>query len=127
MFDFEKVMAEKSNAELLGMINDDANKYQHDAIVAAQNELSKRNLSASETATAINQYQLERAETDSKSSERLGVQWKILVFLFPAIATIIISLYFRSAGYDRKAKELVVWTFYGFAFYLLSIVVLKHI
>jgi hypothetical protein len=35
------------------------------------------------------------------------------------------SGHLKSGGYDRKARELVTWTFYGFGFYILLILLAR--
>jgi hypothetical protein len=127
MFDFAKTMKEKSDAELLSIVGEDSGQYQQDAISAAQVELNLRNLSDSQ----ITQFKKENKEKKDielqKAQMPLDTHYRVLTLIFPAIITIVLSGYFKGSGYDRKAKELVLWTFYGFGFYFLLIFILKNL
>ncbi|MCO4294068.1 hypothetical protein NF867_14470 [Solitalea sp. MAHUQ-68] len=80
--------------------------------------MALRNLSDDQIETA-NQENIRITEiTESKSNTPLGTFWKVLTFIFPGVIQIIFSGTFKADGYDRKAKELVRWTLYGFSFYL---------
>lgn len=117
-------MAAKSDSELLEVLNE-GNKYQSEAIIAAKNELSNRNLSITQLENATKAYLGDKAIDESKRNAPLDLQWKILTFIFPAILTIILSGHLKSGGYDRKAKQLVTWTFYGLGFYAILILLLN--
>lgn len=123
MFDFAKVMAGRTNAELIAVVTEPS-KYQQEAVVAAQNELGKRNLSADTLQAATKAYTEDKAIKNEKANESLDGFFKILTMLLPGLFTIMMSGHLRTNGYDRKAKELVTWTLYGFAFYTVMAILL---
>jgi hypothetical protein len=125
MFDFNKVMAGKSDSELLQVVND-TSKYQHEAVNAAKIELAKRNLSTTKLEEATKTYLHNKEADESRANVPLDNHWKLLTLLFPAIFTVIMSGHLKGGGYDRKAKELATWTFYGFALYA-AIIILANV
>ncbi len=115
--DFSEIMKQRTDAELLKIVNEQRDGYQSEAIEAAEKEIKERNLSIVQidAAKKVNQEK-DQIETE-KANEKLGKGWKILTFIFPGIIQIIFAGTFKADGYDRKAKELAKWTFYGLGFY----------
>jgi len=62
-----------------------------------------------------------------KSSEPLGTEWKILTLILPMVSTFILSGFYKSNGYDKKAKDVAIWTFFGFVGYMVRIVILSRV
>ncbi len=114
---FTKVMSEKSDAELLKIVNEMRKDYQPDAVEAAELELKSRNLDTSQIESALKENEIETQEINHKANKKLGALWKTLAFIFPGILLIIFAGTFKVDGYHRKAKELTSWTLYGFGFY----------
>ncbi|MEO5562159.1 MAG: hypothetical protein ABIR18_01965 [Chitinophagaceae bacterium] len=115
-------MSEISDTELIKVVTTDREAYQEAALVAAENELSKRNLTFEQIATAKKINEAEKTIRDKKANTPLDSHWKIVAFFFPAIFQLIISGIFKGEGYDRKANELTWWTLYGIGFYILLII-----
>jgi hypothetical protein len=111
-------MSEKSDAELLKIINEQRNDYQIEAVEAAEIELKNRNLDNTQIEEAIKHNEITKQEITEKANLKLGTGWKILTFIFPGIIQVIFAGTFKADGYDRKAKELTKWTLYGFGFYI---------
>ncbi len=115
---FTEQMSKRTNVELLKILNEQRNDYQPEAITAAEEELGKRNLSNEQVATAKEELEAKRQFDEKRANEPLGAGWKILTAMFPGLIQIIFSGTFKADGYDRKARELVRWTLYGFIFYV---------
>jgi len=127
---FTSSMVQLSDTELLKVVTISRNDYQPEAIEAAEIELKNRNLSVQQTEEAIKENEsLEQIKIE-KANKELGITLKVLSFIFPGIIQILFSRVFKADGYDRKARELLKWTFYGFGFYLgivILIVILSRI
>ena len=127
---FTSSMVQLSDTELLKVVTISRNDYQPEAIEAAEIELKNRNLSVQQTEEAIKENEsLEQIKIE-KANKELGITLKVLSFIFPGIIQILFSRVFKADGYDRKARELLKWTFYGFGFYLgivILIIILSRI
>ena len=116
--EFDDVMRKRTDADLIKIVNGPIDDYQPAALEAAKREFEKRNLSETEI-VAVKQEILQQQQIDeAKANTPLGGGFKILAFIFPGIPLLLMSGLFKADGYDRKAKEMVRWTLYGFAGYL---------
>ena len=114
---FDEVMSIRTDAELLKILNSPVGDYQPIALEAAKREFAKRNLSDNQVSTAKQEMDENQKIKDEKANVPLWIGWKILTAIFPGILQIIFYGTFKADGYDRKAKELVQWTLFGFGFY----------
>jgi hypothetical protein len=114
---FASQMATRTNPELLKILNEQRNDYQPEPIIAAEEEFAKRNLTNNEVAAAKSKIETERNFDEKRASEPLDPGMKIACAMFPGVLQIIYSKIYIAEGYDRKARELVRWTIYGFSFY----------
>lgn len=108
--DFRNVMEQKSDSDLLEIVTKLKNDYQPEAVVAAQNEIEKRNL----TETQIEQANIEIEEKEKKNVKRenepLGAGQKILFLIFFwGIIPWAMAGTFKADGYTRKYKD--AWKF----------------
>lgn len=108
--DFTKIMEQKSDSDLLEIVTKLKDDYQPEAVVAAQNEIEKRNL----TGTQIEQANLEIDEKEKKNFERenepLGAGQKILFLIFFwGIIPWAMAGTFKADGYTKKYKD--AWKF----------------
>ena len=110
-------MSQRSDAELLKILNEQRYDYQPEAVVAAEEELKKRNLSVEAIEKAKKEIEINKKVVADKADQKLDGAWKAIAFIFPGLLLVIFSGTFKADGYDRKAKELVKWTLFGFAFY----------
>ncbi len=127
---FTSSMVQLSDSELLKVVTIARNDYQPEAIEAAEIELKNRNLSVQKTEEVIKENEALEQIKMEKANKELGATLKVLSFIFPGIIQILFSRVFKADGYDRKARELIKWTFYGFGFYLgivILIVILSRI
>ncbi|MFI5162170.1 MAG: hypothetical protein ACHQHN_12900 [Sphingobacteriales bacterium] len=116
--EFDAIMVQRTDAELIAILNGPKENYQSAAMEAAQRVFNKRNLSQEQIIVAEHEIETIRLKDDAKANEPLGVVYKIWAFIFPGIFLIIFSGTFNADGYDRKAKELRRWNLYGFGFYV---------
>lgn len=122
---FEDVMSKQTDAELLKIVTGPIEDYQPAALEAAKKELAKRNLSADRLVTVKQEVEHDQKLKDEKANQPLQTGWKVLTFIFPGLIQTVFSGTFKADGYDRKAKELVNWTIYGFGFYVGLIVLIS--
>jgi hypothetical protein len=120
-FDFKKVMEENSDEELVKIVTVYRTDYQDEAIIAAEDELRSRNLSLEQTENYKITAEKTHAQDIKKANEPLETPIKIVTAIFPMIITFILSGFYKSKGYDKKAKDLIMWTFVGFAAYIFLI------
>ena len=116
-FDFEKTMEKASDTELIRIVTN-PDQYQHEAIIAAQKELSKRNIPHEQFLTIKGSVGKENDIQAYKANTPLEIHWKVLAFLFPGFVQLILASSFKAEGYERKANEVARWTFYGLGFYI---------
>jgi len=127
---FVEIMAQRTDAELLKILKEQRDDYQPDAVLAAEIEFKKRNLSEDQIKTATKEIEIDKKIVLDKANKKLGGGWKTFAFIFPGLLLIIFSGTFKADGYDRKARELVKWTLFGLAFYFglaLLIIILNMI
>jgi hypothetical protein len=118
-FDFKATMQSTSTEDLVKIITAKRSNYQQETISAAENELKSRNYSFEILEGHVAKARLQQEIEEERSLKPLGTEYKILAFIFPGVATLIFSGLFKSEGYDKKASDLVKWTFYGIGFYIL--------
>ena len=111
-------MTQRTDAELLKIVNEQRNDYQTEALEAAELELKNRNLSIERVQEAIQENETKKQIETDKANVKLSGIWKVLTFIFPGLIQVIFAGTFKADGYDRKASELTKWTLYGFGFYL---------
>jgi hypothetical protein len=115
--DFRQVMSSKTDSDLLKIITVEREQFQADAIIAAEEELKRRNLTADQMDTVKTETKMNAIIDNEKSNEPLGLFLKILTFMFPVILAMFFSAAYKNSGYGRKANELTRWTIYGLIFY----------
>lgn len=117
-FDFKTEMTKRTDEELIKLLTADKENYLPEALAAAVEEFEQRNLSPEKLSSITKEVTRKKEIEDKKMNEPLDVGIKVITFLLPLILTLVLSGYYKSGGYDRKARELVKWTMYGFGFYL---------
>jgi hypothetical protein len=113
---FTNVMAKKTDAELLKILANDNDGYVADALVAAEEEFKKRNLSSEELQDAKKINTKLKDIEEKIADEPLEDYLKALVLFYP-LKAILSSGLFYNQGYKRKSEEIVTWGYYGLAFY----------
>lgn len=124
-FDFTSKMKEATDAELLNIVTLERDNFQEEAVVAAEVELEKRNLTPEQIHIETTFNEKQQQIRSDKANTPLETHWKILTFLFPGIFQLILSGLFKGSGYDRKANELAKWTLFGVGFYIGLVIILS--
>ena len=126
-FDFKNEMIKRSDTELIQILTVDKNNYLPEALTAAKEEFEKRNLQNEKIEIITKEIIQETEIKNKKSNEPLDIGIKVSTFLFPVILTIILSGYYKSQGYDKKSKDLVLWTLGGICFYIIFGIVIANL
>ena len=116
--EFDEVMRKRSDADLVKIINGPPDDYQPVALEAAKREFDRRSLSETQIAAVKEEIVHEQEVDEAKANVPLGVAAKILAFIFPGIILLMFAGTYKADGYDRKARELVKWTLFGFGAYV---------
>jgi hypothetical protein len=122
--EFDDVMRKRTDADLIKIVTGPYDDYQPAAMEAAKREFERRNLSEAQI-TVFKEEILQQQEAETaKANIPLGAGVKILAFFLPGIILLVLSGLYKVEGYDRKAKEMVRWTLYGFGFYAGLIIII---
>lgn len=128
--DFRKVMADRTKAQLL-MVLQESHDYVPEAVIAAQEELQRRGVNGFDIAEAIDlgeSYALTSKELAGISlTNKERILWLLLPFL---VMTPWGPRQFRkyaNHGYRRKSIEFLEVAFIGFSLYLLGIIGLTRL
>ena len=118
--DFWDQLPLKTDAELYDMLAHQED-YLPQALAAAKNELSKRNLAPERVAQLEAGVQTQTAVAETKAQERLGWPMRIFIFIFCAgLLGAVLAVYYDSKGYKRKATDCWVTLGISVAFHLLA-------
>jgi len=115
--EFDDVMSQRTDAELVQILNGPPDNYQPAALEASRRVFDSRNLSDEKISSAHHEIAQQKLRDDLKASEPLPVLLKIFAFIFPGILLLMFAGIFKGGGYDKKAKDLTRWTLFGFGFY----------
>jgi hypothetical protein len=103
--DFWEQLPEKTDAELYDIIAHPED-YLPEALAAARDELSKRNLSPERTAELEGSVRAQEAKENARAQEPLGWPMRIFIFLFCAgLVGILMAVHYGNQGYKKKASD----------------------
>ena len=103
--DFWAKLPLRTDAELYDILSNQGD-YLPEAVAAAKQELSKRNLAPEKVAQLEAAVQSQKSQADSKAGERLGWPMRIFIFLFCAgLFGAVLAIYYESKGYKKKAAD----------------------
>jgi len=123
--DFWEKLPLKTDAELYDMLahQDD---YLPEALAAAKDELSKRNLAPERVAQIEATVQSQIAATETKAQESLSWPMRIVIFIFCAgLFGALLAVYYDSKGYKKKASDCWITLGISIAFHLAAGVLLS--
>ena len=115
--EFDEVMRKRTDADLIKILNGPPDDYQPVALEAAKKEFERRNLSDAQITTAEQEIFQKQEVYEAKANAPLSIFPKVFAFIFPGILLFMFAGVYKADGYDRKAKELARWTFYGWGVY----------
>lgn len=121
--DLTKVMSNKTDEQLLGVLSAYSKDYSSDAIEIAREEFERRKL---DPAALKNLYtNIERTERLHDAGLKFPSKMTAFFFstVFLGIPVILAHRHFVENGARRKAREWGRWALYGFAFYVALFVV----
>lgn len=128
---FKAVMGQKDDVELIRIVTTEKKDYQPEAILAAEEEIKRRNISVSmyqDFSSKVNELiEIQKNSEEIKRQLPLQTWIKVVVFLFPAIFFFFIAMGLMMFGYQKRGKELCKWTFFGCLFYFILIIILYHL
>jgi phosphotransferase system glucose/maltose/N-acetylglucosamine-specific IIC component len=118
--DFWEQLPLKTDAELYDMLANQED-YSPEALAAAQDELSKRNLAGERVAQLEGEAQTQQAAAETKAQEPLGWPMRIFIFVFCAgLLGAVLAVYYDSKGYKRKALDCWVTLGVSITFHFLA-------
>lgn len=123
--EFEDVMAKRTNAQLIAILNSPTGHYQPAAIEAANAEYQNRGLSEEQIVSANKENEQKQVLDDFKANQPLSSNRRFFAAIFPGFVLFAFAGLYKAEGYTRKAKELQTWTIYGWCFYAGIIILLK--
>ena len=114
---FWEQLSLKTDAELCDILAHQED-YLPEALAAAKDELSKRNVAPERVAQLEAGVQSQQAAADAKAQERLDWPTRIFIFLFCAgLLGLVLAVYYDGKGYKRKASDCWVTLAVSLAFY----------
>jgi hypothetical protein len=103
--DFWEQLPLKTDAELCDMFMHPAD-YLPEALAAAKDEFSKRNLAPERVSRLETEVQSQMVAADAKAQERLGWPMRIFLFIFCAgLLGLLLAVYYEGKGYKGKARD----------------------
>ena len=118
--DFWEQLPLKTDAELYDM-QAHQEDYLPEALAAAKDELSKRNLAPERVAQLEVGVRSQKAAADAKAQERLGWPMRIFIFIFCAgLLGAVLAVYYDSKGYKGKASDCWITLGVSIAFHVVA-------
>ena len=118
--EFDEVMAQRTNAELIAILNSPEGDYQPAAIEAAKRIFDSRHLSDQQILAVNDEIHQKRQVDELKANEPLEFKYKLIALVLPFIGATL-SLNFEEDGYTRKMKEMELWSRYRYALYVIIV------
>jgi|ERR1017187_1371432 phosphotransferase system glucose/maltose/N-acetylglucosamine-specific IIC component len=118
--DFWKQLPLKTDAELFDMLAHQGD-YLPEALAAAKDELSRRNLAPEKVAQIEATVQSRKVGEETKAQERLGWPMRIFIFIFCAgLFGAVLAVYYESKGYRKKSADCWITLVVSVAFHLVA-------
>lgn len=126
---YSAIMSEKDDVELIRITTAERADYQAEALIAAEEELKKRNITPSIYQGFTEEVEkLIKVKLDKKVEKQhlpLSTWVKVIAFIFPFPLFFIIGLVLILFDYQICGKELCKWVFFGWVFYFALLVIMK--
>lgn len=118
---FTIIMSEKDDVELIRITTSERADYQPEAVIAAEDELKKRNITPSickDFAEKVEKLvEVEKGRKEEMQRLHLPTWVKVIAFIFPIPLLFIIGLILMLFGYQTRGNQLCKWVFFGWIFY----------
>lgn len=125
---FKDVMSNNSDAQLIKIVTSDRQKYNPEALIAAEEEIEKRNLSFKDLEIAKETVQKQETQQSKIKEEPLGTVQKILFFIFFwGVLPWLLAYNYKADGYERKYKEAWKAIKYGLITWIISFLIVISI
>ena len=115
--DLTALMAQRTDAELLGVLTRRSGEYLPEVVAVAKKEFERRNFSVEQIEAANRLLELTESEREVKANLALESKWKWRAFFVPRVTNLVIAKTFKADGQLKKHDEAVRWTMYGVGFY----------
>lgn len=119
---FKAVMEQKDDVELIKIVTAEKKDYQPEAIFAAEEEIKKRNISVSmyqDFSSKVNELiEIQKNLEETKRKLPLQTWIKVVAFILPATIFFFIGAGLMMFGYQKRGKELCLWTLFGCLLYI---------
>jgi hypothetical protein len=123
--DFWEQLSQKSDAELYDIL---AHKedYLPEALIAATDQLKKRNLAPEKLAELESDVERKKAIEDTKAQEPLSWFMRIFIFVFcSGLFGAMFAVYYSNQGYKKKASDCWITLALSVAFHIVIGVLLR--
>jgi hypothetical protein len=123
---FVQIMQNHSDEELFEIVTRFKNDYQPEAVLAAEEELNKRNIPNERFEKVREFVKVKELKEEFISKEHLGIPQKIL-FLICSISLIpiLVAAYYERQGYLKKYQD--AWKFMKIGLYIWGAIILLQV
>ena len=125
-------MRKRSDAELYAMLHHNRDDWTPEALIAAEQEFSSRNLSQARIAEVHASCESEARRQEALANEPLSLLVKVVFFLLNPLTCVglfvlvpIAEIAFRNRGYERTYRE--AWEYMGFGVVVTIILVASRL
>ena len=103
--EFWEELPQKTDAELYDILSHEED-YLPEALMAAKEELNKRNVAPERIAELETRAESQKKEENAKAEQRLSLPLRVLIFLFcGGIFGALLAFYYSNHGYTKKAND----------------------
>ena len=125
--DFLEHLPLKRDEELYDLLTHQ-DDYLPEAVAAARDELSKRNLAPEKVAQLEATVRSQDAAAETKAQERLSWPIRIFIFIFCAgLSGVLLAVYYDKEGYKKKATDCWITLGASILFHLVAGVLLSSL
>jgi len=124
--EFTHIMQNHSDEELFEIVTRFENDYQPEAVLAAKEELKKRNIPNEQIERIREFVKVKELKEEFISKEPLGIPQKILFLICSfSLIPILIAVYYERQGYLKKYRD--AWRFMKIGFFIWGAIILIQV
>lgn len=124
---FYNEMKKQSDFKLIEIVNVERDKYNTDAVLAAEQVLKERGLDTKETEKIESIVAAEKQKNHYKTQESLTTGEKLRFLLLPFLPSKNGPLTFKADGYDKKSRQAFTFKIIGLLLYAITIGLLSNL